>query len=361
MRILFYNDYFYHLGGAETYLTTITDALRSKNIETRIVAFDYSKLLPGTNSIKSRIRSFLKKINLQSDIISLFEKTIQEFKPDVIHVNKNNVYTHSINRVLSDLNIPVVVTIHDYYSLVFKNDIKTVLKNISCRNIDPAPKYIIPNFALYSRLTKIQPGRKVYIPHFVDDMVWAYKCPEPGINNRLLYVGRLERSKGIFVLLEALRRLKNIGMNISLTCIGTGKDEVKFREQIIKYNLQQHIRLIGYQPREVLLKYFHRSSILLYPSLQPELFGLVGIEAQNCGLPVIASRVGGVEEWCIDGLTGMLVPPNDAGALASKIILALNNFELRKNLSENAFKSVRRHFNERNAIEKLINLYRSLL
>jgi glycosyltransferase involved in cell wall biosynthesis len=90
------------------------------------------------------------------------------------------------------------------------------------------------------------------------------------------------------------------------------------------------------------------------------MFGITGLEAQAAGIPVIASDIGGIKEWCIDLQTGLLVPPGKAQHLAEKILNLLAYNPLQKLLSKKARQHVQDFYNIDYAVNKLIQLYKHL-
>ena len=97
------------------------------------------------------------------------------------------------------------------------------------------------------------------------------------------------------------------------------------------------------------------------PSRSPETFGLVGLEAMKVGKPVIASDVGGINEWLADGKTGLLFPSNDSNALADTIRKVLNDKNLLKTLEKNAKRSFIENFQPENHLKTLRKLFDSIL
>lgn len=124
---------------------------------------------------------------------------------------------------------------------------------------------------------------------------------------RLLFVGRLDRQKGFDVLTAALSRVQRpVQVNV-------------FGESVLgesaAIDLPKCVRLRGWQPFSAIEPFLRRCDALVMPS-RWEAFGLSAVEAMRAGKAVIASRVGGLPELVEDGVTGRLVPPDDASALA---------------------------------------------
>jgi glycosyltransferase involved in cell wall biosynthesis len=103
-----------------------------------------------------------------------------------------------------------------------------------------------------------------------------------------------------------------------------------------------------------------RALVAIVPSTWQEPFGLSGIEAQACGTAVVASAVGGIPEWCIDGVTGLLAIPGDSSDLAKKIQVVLSDKPLRKSMIKQAQNHLEKHFSMEKHYIKLIEVYSNL-
>lgn len=125
----------------------------------------------------------------------------------------------------------------------------------------------------------------------------------------LLFVGDLRRLKGIDVLLDAYGRLVDAP---PLVCIGKVWPETP-------EDLPPNVRVLKNWPNKAVLAAWRRSLLGVVPSIWPEPFGIVAIEAMACGRPVVASRTGGLPDVVVDGESGILVPPGDAEALATAL------------------------------------------
>jgi glycosyltransferase involved in cell wall biosynthesis len=133
---------------------------------------------------------------------------------------------------------------------------------------------------------------------------------------RLVAAGRLSVEKGFDVLLEAVRLAVADGLDVHLDLIGSGPEHDRLAE--LAAPLGDRVQLIPAQPRESLWAHMDAAQVLVVPSRREGL-GLVALEAIARGRPVIASRAGGLPEVVLDGVDGVLVPPEDARALADAL------------------------------------------
>lgn len=140
----------------------------------------------------------------------------------------------------------------------------------------------------------------------------------PDGKRRLLAVGRLSYYKGFDVLLRSLEQLPDF----ALLLVGGGENEAALREQIRAAGLQQRVRMTGQVDQPLLDQAYAQAEIFCLPSLdRAEAFGMVLLEAMRAGLPCVASAItgSGVTEVVVPEVTGLLVPPGDAAALAAAL------------------------------------------
>jgi glycosyltransferase involved in cell wall biosynthesis len=131
--------------------------------------------------------------------------------------------------------------------------------------------------------------------------------------NRFLFVGRLNAQKGIALLLQALAAMNS---SASLDVVGEGDDRAALETSAKLLGIADRIRWHGAQSQEQLVPLYRAASAIVIPS-EGEGLGLVAVEAQLCGAPVIAFRSGGLTDVVNDGVTGLLTPPGDVRALAA--------------------------------------------
>ncbi len=159
----------------------------------------------------------------------------------------------------------------------------------------------------------------------------------------LLWVGRLERLKGVDILISAAAQLDERGF--TLLVVG-GDDRAsglrrELEDQARREGIEANVRFVSAVAHDELPVYYNAADVCVVPSYY-ESFGLVAVEAMACGTPVVASRVGGLVSTVTDGVTGYLIPWRCPEPFAEKLEVLLNNPALRANFSRAARRSVER-------------------
>lgn len=149
----------------------------------------------------------------------------------------------------------------------------------------------------------------------------------------LLYVGRLAPEKGVNVLLTAIDGLRGIVGRLRIVGDGPSMASLVKRSRVTLSDLA--IEFTGNVSRSSLGEFYRSSDVVVVPSLT-EAHGLTALEAATCGVPVIASRVGGLQETVDDGVTGVLVQKGDALALRRAIHDLAGASALRKAMQSRA-------------------------
>ena len=177
----------------------------------------------------------------------------------------------------------------------------------------------------------------------------------------LIWVGRLEKLKGVDILIQALAQLDE--RDFTLVLVGGDDRAAEFKEdlrsQAAEAGIADNIRFAGAVPHDRLPLYYSAADVCVVPSYY-ESFGLVAVEAMACGTPVVASRVGGLVSTVTDGVTGYLIPWRCPEPFAEKLEVILNNPELRANFSVSARQSVEK-FRWQNVAGAVTDLYATLI
>jgi glycosyltransferase involved in cell wall biosynthesis len=169
---------------------------------------------------------------------------------------------------------------------------------------------------------------------------------------RVVFAGRLVRPKGVDVLIRAARSL-----DAELVICGSGRRLDALRRLAARLGLGERVRFAGWLGPNELAHELAEASVVAIPSLWPEPFGLVGIEALAAGRPVVASATGGVEDWLDPGRTGLSVPAGDAGALAAALAELLGDPRRQQSMGEAGRAAVAERFTERHHVAALLDAY----
>lgn len=165
------------------------------------------------------------------------------------------------------------------------------------------------------------------IPYPIDTQSFlpATQVEAKGVKS-ILTIGRLERRKGTDILLRALApRVWEKHPDLQVCILGSEGDLSRSDLlDLVPYSRRTRVIFPGFISRERIAEYFRQASLYVAPTLY-ETFGYTILEAMSSGLPVLASRVGGIPELVDDGVTGLLVPPRDERALADAIIALLDD------------------------------------
>ncbi|RME13962.1 MAG: glycosyltransferase family 1 protein [Ardenticatenia bacterium] len=154
----------------------------------------------------------------------------------------------------------------------------------------------------------------------------------------ILTVSRLHAYKGLDTLITALPHIRQAVPEVRYLIAGTGPDRPRLEALARQYGVEQAVVFRGYVPDEELPRIYHEADIFALLSREEggniEGFGIVLLEAAASGLPTIAAQSGGMPEAIRDGITGVVVPPNDVLAVARHAIDLLQSPEKRRAMGQ---------------------------
>jgi glycosyltransferase involved in cell wall biosynthesis len=176
---------------------------------------------------------------------------------------------------------------------------------------------------------------------------------------RILYVGQIIKSKGVFDLIDLFQKeeLKDQKLEI----IGGGEEFLQLEKMLQESSyLRENISLLGKIPYDKLIKNYYLNQeygLFIFPTLRYEGLPMVLVEAMFSGLPVVAYDMGGVGDAVEDGKTGFLIEPGNKSQLKDKCLQVLNDSKLRKDLSRNALQRAYDKF----TLEKMLDSYEKVI
>lgn len=182
----------------------------------------------------------------------------------------------------------------------------------------------------------------------------------------ILFVGRLEKRKGLDTLFRAMPSIIDAIPNSRFIIIGKdthlapdGGSYQRYLLENLNKKYHNHVEFLGYVDSSELNEYYRNCSVFVAPSLY-ESFGIIYLEAMAWGKPVVGCNVGGVPEIIQDGETGLIISPDDQNAL-SRAIIMLKDEKFRKMLGGNARNMVKSVFSMEKFIKSTISIYNKLL
>jgi len=409
MKILFANDVPVGLlgtGGAEGYLLQVGDALTEAGHRVVILtrqqigepeAHEGNRyLVPHFDSPPLRKRVWKGVID-QRRALQRVRAIVEQEDPDVIHVN--NLLEPRALHVLRTLR-PVVKSIHDCRPFCAKpspsvasrfvgdsDDLCDLTLGARCwrrcylaagrtlRDRLEAWTYFPRNLmalrevaacdrlVVYSRYLRDlalrcvrDPAKVELVYHFTDaESLVPPKARTAGAETVFLFVGRLVREKGVGLLLSALSRLSGERWRLIVAGDGPLREELVRQAQVA--GLASRVSWAGFLSRAEVFRQYAAADVVVFPSIWAEGFGLTGIEAMYAGRPVIAFDTGGVNEWCVNGETGVLLPRGDVAALADAMRALARDARRREELGRHAREYVQRKFRKKGHIERLVSIY----
>jgi rhamnosyl/mannosyltransferase len=174
----------------------------------------------------------------------------------------------------------------------------------------------------------------------------------------VLFVGRFRYYKGLDVLMRAMPSVRG-----RLVLVGEGPEEQRLRAMQAEFGLGDRVQFAGSVTDDEVLAYYRAADVFVLPSTHPsEAFGLVMVEAQASGRPVVCTELGtGTSFVTAHGETGFVVPPADPGALAAAINRLLDDAVLRSRMGEAGRQRALALFSAERMVSALLGVYESVL
>lgn len=178
---------------------------------------------------------------------------------------------------------------------------------------------------------------------------------------RLVFIGSLWKGKGPQVIIRAMRLLHKMHNvpDLHLDLFGEGSSRFKnyLHSEIEGAGLEDNVTFQGFVPWERLVEVMHRSDVFIFSSIWDEPFAITPLQAMGCGLPVVAARAGGTAEGFVDGETALLVPPDDAEAMADAVARLVRDDSMRTRLRENGIREARERWSFDAYMDRLVDFY----
>ena len=311
------------------------------------------------------VRRFRQLYGLQAAMLA----PILASRADLVHVHLGeDLAILPVGMATAKLHrLPLVLTIHMSlrYTLVITDFRSAVLKKLGGlveqwgeRSAD-AVLVITPRVARQLVSEGLEEDRVHVVPPGVNPALFTgpFEDPFPSIGRpRVAFIGRLAPQKGVRTLLEAARLLRAPGAQILL--VGDGPQRPTLEREVRRLGIGDVVHFLGFVSHERVPAVLAHADLLVLPSLYEEL-GTILLEAMWEGVPIVASRTGGIPDIVDDGVNGLLVSPGDSETLARAIDRLLSSPDLARRLGEAARERAKRYDWEVLA-ERVLEAYRGV-
>ncbi len=393
MKIVHINEYYGDFGGTEKYLLGICKALEEIGHEIIIISSEKEAIrVPGRKEyfVKGSygLRSSLK-------IKGLFKEILEKENPDIVHLHNTQFFLSPLILKYLLRAKPVVKTVHDVRLFcpglrwkvipdsgeICNNPMGLTCFKNSCYPFYPEKRsffgnlytfflmiyelkisksidrIIVPSSYVKEQLVRngFSKNNIAVIPHSIEKVPIREKETKECRSKNILFVGKLDHIKGILQFIESLSLLKERDWMAEI--IGEGNLQKEATTLVHKLGLNDRIHFYGNLSKEELNKHYASCAMVVIPSMVPESFGLVGIEAMSFGKPVVAFDSGGIREWLVHNETGFLVRRGDVRELADRVSQLLADPFLAKKMGIEGQKRVNERYRKEPHMERLLTVY----
>ncbi len=296
---------------------------------------------------KKSIRKYLQYLNLLKKVIW----QVLIFRPQLVYVTPTACgiafyKDFLVVELLKLLGCKVVIHFHNK-GVATRQNIKIDNKMYHC--FFKHVKVILLAEALYTDVKKYVKRKDVFIcPNGISENGRVAKEKHYNTITKLLFLSNLIESKGIFVLLDALKILKEQGGDFSCDFVGDETQEINayhLRKEIDERGLTSHVTYLGKKSGKEKEEIYNKADIFILPTFYyNECFPLVLLEAMQHALPCISTNEGGICDIIKDGKSGFVVEKNNPLALANKIRILLEEPSLRKKMGEYGYLLYKKNF-----------------
>lgn len=302
------------------------------------------------------------------------KKALDEFQPDVVHVQVSDPIGLSVVWYARKHNIPVVTTEH--------NQPEVLTDPLKMPGLIKKPVNHLLSSYFRNRQSKsdfvTMPTEKA-----IKDLIWShgtdFPVPVAAVSNgvdlanfkpgkapnelynkyklykdykTVLYLGRLDPEKNVGTVIDAFVKAERKLAKAQLVIVGDGVDKVRLEKRAVGY---KNIHFLGRIIPPELYEVYRLGDVFVTAS-EIETQGIVLIEAAACGLPLIAVDAGAVSEVCVNNKNGFLCKPKDVGEISNAIVRILSDDKMREDFSRNSLKIAHEHDFEK-TLDKFENIY----
>lgn len=285
-------------------------------------------------------------------------REVREFRPDVVHIQQGHLWLNLAIPLLR--RYPLVITIHDAHHHPGDRESQKTPQWVFHYGFRRALKLIVHSTALKEEIRSslgVRDERVSVVPmvaHGTD------KIPDLTFeeDHTVLFFGRIWEYKGLEYLIRAEPLVSAEFPDAKFIIGGRGEDFDHYRRMMVNPDrFEVHNEYVSYEDRD---KLFQRASIVVLPYIEASQSGVVPV-AYSFAKPVVVTKVGGLPEAVIDGVTGLLVAPRDEVGLAQAIIRLLRDRESRRQMGEAGLKMLAEYFSPKAIATQTLSVYQDAI
>lgn len=354
-----------NIGGVETAINDLAQFYKKMGIKTVILTKRYPSYTSEYELVNKIPVWRMQRPKTEQEFMNTvdwFKKHNEFLKSDVVHIMGIRRPLPLFSLLLSRLwKVPFIAT--------FSGGDLPELKDKESIDLWEEGQSLVPNsilqadwatsFSLYTKILAqktIPKLNKVDVIYAGVNLSKIKKVKKIKVNYKYFFSARrLEKSKGIDVLIKAFSKARNKLLDVKLVIAGRGSEEKSLKELVKSLNLSRDVYFLGSLSYEDMCSYMKSAIAHICPS-RAESGGTVNFESQASGCLPIGSTAGGIQEYIINGKTGYTFPVEDYNKLAELLVLSFTNISERRRLIENA-KDYIRLYDVKNFTKKYIDGY----
>jgi len=367
MKVLQVNKLYYpHIGGIENHVRVIAEGMRDR-VDVRVLVANErpQTAVEAVDGVKVTRVASLGRFR-STPLAPGFITQLKNARSDIYHLHFPNP-TGELAFLAAKPAGKLIVTYHS--DIIRQKTLLKFYKPFLERFLDRADRIIVssPNLIDSSSFLRKVRNKCTVIP-FGIPADWLALTPE--IKNRAgeirqkhgpkiaFFLGRLIYYKGVDYLIRAMQDVEG-----KLIIAGEGELGPELKKLAEDLKVKDKVEFVGTLSDQELCAYYHACDIFVLPSVESsEAYGLVQLEAHACAKPVVSTNLPtGVPFVNKDGVSGLVVPPRDAGALSGAINKLFNDDELRLRLGSQAKERFEREFSKDVMIERILEVYEEVL
>jgi phosphatidylinositol alpha-mannosyltransferase len=342
-------DQLIKMGHEVRVLTTSSRRMQAGYFGEKVIAIGKPLPVPAAGSIA--------RMALSPWLGGRIKRILHKEQFDILHLHEPFAPMVSIT-ALGHSICPTVGTFHAFHSKPRGYWLtKSILKSSLLKRLDR--KIAVSQSAL-AFVSRHLPGEYDVVPNGVD--IERYNTSAPFMSEfrdgklNIVFVGRMEKRKGVYYLLKAYKRVKKEIPNSRLLLVGPGTRLRSKYEKLVEKDKLEDVVFTGFVPSSQLPAYYRSADVFCAPATGGESFGIVLIEAMSCGVPVVASDIDGYNSVLTHNREGLLVPPRSPENLARAIVLLLKDREMCRRMGQEGVRTAAQYSWE-NIARRVVDVY----